>query len=221
MRIEIKLSQLENSLYKNNKPIDMDEIVKFSEETEIDHNDKIFTNYNEKSDDKQKTKEEEKCQICFDNLTIINTCKCTFCFDCINRHLKKHRTCPSCLKFCNSLNLKPTVHRKHDFKKFLKLNGKNTSSWKTNTKKLFKEYGISTMGDTKTLKWRYNELKCQLENACYNDKMISMVDLALNIQRKEDLSTEINKNRKIDKAAIISTLRDLKKKLLVKIQIDK
>lgn len=165
---------------------------------------------------------DNNCPICHDKMFNETTvsCSCVFCFDCINRHLKDKRFCPSCGKIgINSLDIKPSIVQKHQFKRLYKFN-KNSKNM-SEIVKFLKYYEVNFRGDKKTLWWRYKELICLLECASYKEHMITKFELASAIQFKEDSKQNFSENKtnedKIyDRSMVSKKLMDLKKKFIKK-----
>ena len=178
---------------------------------------KIRNELNKKEITKNKNND-SNCPICHDKMFNETTvsCACVFCFDCIDRHLKDKRFCPSCGKIgINSLDIKPSLVQKHQFKRLYKFN-KNSKNM-NEIVKLLRHYEVNFRGGKKILWWRYKELICLLECASYKEHMITKFELASAIQIKEDSKQNFNEDKtnedKIyDRAMVFKKLMDLKKK---------
>lgn len=158
------------------------------------------------------------CYICKDKIKIkaVTPCGCEFCFNCINRHIKRQRNCPNGHQVVfTSLDLHVAVEKQRSIPKLMK-------KTEATLRKFLKQHKVGISGPLHRLRWRYDELLAVLEANSYKKNKLSNEDISFAIVKKEE---SYFRNKKVgslsqsEKGSIQKKLHKLKS--VIKKQIGK
>ena len=187
----VKSSQevLKNEEMVQTDTIFNDEIPSSEEYVEVADTTKNLKN------DHVKIETTEICSICKEEVEnkAELPCKDVFCYDCINRHLKRRRFCPNC-KLTNITHLDIKTYAKR-YRMVYKLPKKTPA----NLKKTLKKNKIDISGNKESLKWRYEQFLCYQEVQAYKPDEIIDEEIAYKISRKEQSIADRKNKKKLTK----------------------